>query len=251
MKALILLFSTIVSLPAATDLLERTGKAVELFWDQLAAVNCVEHVEQEKLGPGGKVLYRQRSDFDYLAVLQLNGNDLLLEESRAPIRQAVEKKGVPLLITNGFSTFEFIFHPLYQGGFEYSAPHPAQMDGRAMWQVEFRQARGGRSPSVLKLRQREYPIAWQGTAWIDRETAAVVRIQADLESSMDDLGLKTMNAEVRYAPVEFKDDPAAHWLPAVATVEVETARQHWRNVHSFSRYRLFSVDVKQDVGAPK
>jgi hypothetical protein len=233
------------------DFLQRAGKAVELFWDQLAAVNCVESVEQEKLGPNGKVLYRQQSDFDYLAVLQLTGNDLLLEESRAPVHEAAAKKNVPLLITNGFSTFEFIFHPLYQGGFEYSDPRPVDVDGRKLLLIGFRQARGGRSPSVLKLREREYPIAWQGSAWIDPNSTAVVHVQASLPGGMPDLGLKTMTADVRYASVEFKGDPAAHWLPSIATVEVETTRQHWRNVHRFGKYRLFSVDVKQDVGAPK
>jgi hypothetical protein len=232
------------------DLLDRAGKAVELFWDQLSAVDCVESVTQEKLGPNGKILYRQQSDFDYLAVLQLSGNDLLLEESRAPIRQAEAKRSVPLLVTNGFSAFEFIFHPLYQGGFEYSEPRPVESDGRALWLVEFHQARGGRSPSVLKLREREYPVSWQGSAWIDRQSSAVVRIQA-AAGGMEDLGVKTMLSDVRYAPIEFKGDPAAHWLPAVATVEVETTRQHWRNLHRFTKYKLFSVDVKQDVGAPK
>lgn len=251
MNLLLLLLSATIHQAPPADLLQRAGKAEERFWDELSAVNCVESVEQDKLGPNGKVLYRQQSDFDYLAVLQLTGNDLLLEESRAPIRQGGEKKSLPLLITNGFSTFGFIFHPFYQGGFEYSAPRPVEMDGRQLQQVDFRQARGGRSPSVLKLREREYPLAWQGTAWIDPESAAVVRIQAGLMSSMEDLGLKTMSADVRYAPVEFTGAAAPHWLPQVATVEVETLRQHWRNVHRFSKYRLFSVDVKQDVGAPK
>jgi hypothetical protein len=232
-------------------LLQRAGKAEELFWEQLAAVNCVESVEQEKLGSNGKALSRQLSDFDYLAVLQFTGDDLLMEESRAPIRQSDQKKGLPLLITNGFSTFGFIFHPFYQGGFEYSAPRPVVVEGRQLEQIDFRQARGGRSPTVLKLREREYPLAWQGTAWIDPESAAVVRIQAGLMSSMEDLGLKAIRADVRYTRVEFKEDAAPHWMPEVATVEVETLRQHWRNVHRFSKYRLFSVDVKQDVGAPK
>lgn len=247
---LLLLAATIHPAPPA-DLLQRAGKAEERFWEDLSAVNCVESVEQEKLGPNGKVVYRQQSDFDYLAVLQLTGNELLLEESRAPIRQGSGKKSLPLLITNGFSTFGFIFHPFYQGGFEYSVPRSVEMDGRQLQQVDFRQAPGGRSPSALKLREREYPLQWQGTAWIDPESASLVRIRAGLMTSMEDLGLKAMSADVRYARVEFKGDATPHWLPETATVEVETLRQHWRNVHRFIRYRLFSVDVKQDVGAPK
>jgi hypothetical protein len=233
------------------DLLRRTAKSVETFWDQFSGVNCVEMVDQEKVGPDGKITYRKEAKFDYLVVLQLAGNDFLVNESRSPIQEAGEGKDPPLLITNGFSMLQFIFHPFFQSGFEYSEPEKVQLDGMELFQVRFRHVTGARSPSVLKLRQREYPVPWQGTAWIDPQSAAIVRISAGLSASMEDMGLKMLNADVRYTRVEFKEDPGIHWLPSVATVEVETARQHWINVHTFTRYRYFSVDVKTGVGAAK
>ena len=44
---------------SSADLLRRTAKSVKDFWSQLEAVNCVETVDQQKLNPDGKVLYRQ------------------------------------------------------------------------------------------------------------------------------------------------------------------------------------------------
>ena len=144
---------------SSADLLRRTAKSVEDFWNQLEAVNCVETVDQQKLNPDGKVLYRQESKFDYLAVLQSAGRNLIVNESRMPIREAAEHgKNLPLLITNGFSTLEFIFHSSFQGEFEYSAPEAVQIDGKYLQRIQFRHVRGARSPSVLKLRQREYPV---------------------------------------------------------------------------------------------
>jgi hypothetical protein len=237
---------------SSADLLRRTAKSVEDFWSQLEAVNCVETVDQQKLNPDGKVLYRQESKFDYLAVLQSAGRDLIVNESRMPLGEAAEHgKNLPLLITNGFSTLEFIFHSSFQGEFEYSAPETVQVDGKYLQRVQFRHVRGARSPSVLKLRQREYPVEWQGTAWIEPDTGAIVRITAGLMSSMEDLGLKALNADARYGPVRFSEDSQIHWLPSVATIEVETVRQRWRNIHTFTNYRLFSVDVKTKVEDPK
>jgi hypothetical protein len=110
---------------------------------------------------------------------------------------------------------------------------------------------GARSPSVLKLRQREYPVEWQGTAWIEPASGAVVRVSAGLMTSMEDIGLKSLTADVRYSRVEFSSEQGAHWLPSTAVIEVETPHQRWRNIHSFGQYKLFSVDVKTGLGSSK
>ena len=233
------------------ELLRRTGTSVEEFWSQFGAVNCVETVEQEKLASSGKVVRRQQSQFDYLAVLQITGTDFLVDESRIPIAEAKPSNGPAMMITRGFSTFEFVFHPFFQGGFEYSAPEHVQADGKELLLVRFQHVHGARSPSVLRLGSREYPLDWQGTAWIEPETGAIVRVTAGLMEGLEDLGLKAINADVRYARVDFASDPRAHWLPSVATIEVETPHQRWRNVHTFTKYRHFSVDVKSEIGQPQ
>lgn len=250
--ALLLSGTAFGATPVATqELLRLTGNALQGFWDQLSNVNCVESVQQSKLGPNGKPIYKQDSSFDYLVALQLTGSDILMEESRVPIVKAGESKTVPLLLTNGFSTLAFIFHPVYQAAFEYSAASPVEVDGKSLLEVHFRHVPGARSPSVLKLKTRDYPLDWQGTAWIEPASGAVVRISAALMPGMEDLGLKTLAADVRYSRVRFKDQTGTYWLPETATIEVETARQHWRNVHSFDKYRVFAVDVNTRTEAPK
>ncbi len=233
------------------ELLRRTAKSVAAFWDELQAVDCVETVDQQKLNADGKTMFRQQTDFDYIAILQLTGNDLIVDESRTLVRAPQHQNKLPLLITNGFSTFELIFHPFYQGAYEFSAPETVQVDGKELLQIGFRHVHGARSPSVLRLRQREYPVEWQGTAWIEPASGAVVRVSARLMESMEDMGLKSLTADVRYARVDFKGEQGSHWLPATAAIEVETAHQKWRNTHTFSNYKHFSVDVKTEVGPTK
>jgi hypothetical protein len=264
MKTLILgLLSTLLPAAATTpvtthDLLVRAGRSAEEFWKQLQAVNCVETVDQARLSGQGKVVYNQRSVFDYLVMIQFTPDDLLLDESRAVIPQPENKKKkaadagkVALAVTNGFPAFELIFHPLYQSSFEYSAPELVLADGKTLLLVRFRHVPGSRSPSVLKLKSREYPIAWEGTAWLNPDTYEITRISASIPNSLAELGLTTLTADVRYSPIQFKDDPQVHLLPETATVEVETAHQHWRNTHTFAQYRHFSVDVKTEMGNPQ
>lgn len=237
----------------ATELLKRSGKSVEHFWNQFSAVNCVETVSQAKLGQKGKTVLAREDAFDYLVVLQLSGDDLTVSESRVPLKEAPAgpPQNLPLLVTSGFSTLQLIFHPFFQNSFEYSEPVRVIVNGRELLEVQFRHVRGTRSPSVLRLRNREYPVEWQGKAWIDPASFSIVRIAAGLPARMEDLGLNALNADVTYGRVEFKEDPGLHYLPQTATIEVETVRQHWRNVHKFSNYRHFSVDVKTDVETPK
>jgi len=243
--------------PTTHDLLTRAGHSADEFWKQIQSVNCVETVEQARLSRQGKVVYKQQSVFDYLVMIEFTPDDLVLDESRAVIPQPPEKKKkadeakVALAVTNGFPAFELIFHPLYQHSFEYSPPERVLADGKPALLVHFRHVHGTRSPSVLKLKSREYPIEWEGTAWLDPDTYEVTRISASVLNSLAEIGLNTLKADVRYAPVQFKEESTAHLLPASASIEVETAHQHWRNTHTFAQYRHFSVDVKTEMGAPQ
>jgi hypothetical protein len=104
-----------------------------------------------------------------------------------------------------------------------------------------------RSPAALAVRGREYPLDLNGTAWVDAATGVIAKLTANIDSGMEDVGLRTLRSEVRFAPVSFHDSPEAFWLPAQTTVEVETRHQHWRNTHRFSDYKRFSVNTKEQI----
>lgn len=238
------------SVPPLERVLARTGRAVEAFWTDLLAVNCRESVLQSKLAPNGKVVARQETSFDYLIVAHLAPDDLSIEESRKKLAGTPEKSGTPpLLVTSGFATLLLVLHPFYQGNYEYAAPVEDTLEGRPVLRIAFRQARGGRSPSCLRLRGRDYPLEWRGTAWIDADSGTVRRIAAELATSMEDIGLSALSADVRYAPVPFRG-AGQLWLPAAAEIDAATPRQRWRNIHKFSDYRRFSVDTTTKTEVP-
>jgi hypothetical protein len=61
------------------------------------------------------------------------------------------------------------------------------------------------------------------------------------------VGLKAMNSEIDFAPLNFSDSKEAYWFPTQARVEVETPKQHWRNLHQFTAYKKFSVNTEEKV----
>jgi hypothetical protein len=235
----------------AGNLLARVQTQVSDYLEQFSEVKCTEKVSQSKLTPNGKIELQRDSTYDYLVILSNSGGEVSLDESRLAVGEAAkaDKKNRPLLVTNGFATLFLIFHPYYDGSFQFTPGDVESLDGRSYQKVSFQHLRGTRSPAALSLRGREYPLELSGTAWIDPQTATIAKIEMTVGSSMEDVGLKTLRSEVMYMPVPFRDTKVTYWFPSHATVEVETQRQHWRNTHVFSDYKKFAVSTQEQVAA--
>ncbi len=107
-----------------------------------------------------------------------------------------------------------------------------------------------KSPAALALRGREYPLELSGTAWIVPQTGTIARIEAGIDDTLQDVGLKSLRAEIEFAPLPLADPKLVYWFPARASVEVQTPRQHWRNLHQFTDYKKFSVATEEKVNEP-
>ncbi|PYY15963.1 MAG: hypothetical protein DMG61_05665 [Acidobacteria bacterium] len=232
------------------DLLERAGQQVSGFLDQFSQLKCTEEVTQTKLVKKltkESIEYREQQTFDYLVLAQGSGDDLVIQESRLQQKSSEHKKNVPLLVTNGFATLSLVFHPYYQQAFNFDRPQEDIVNGKKLAKIHFQHVKGRRSPTVLLLRGREYPLELKGTAWIDPESASIVRMQAELVDDMSDIGLHSFNTEIEYAPVHLRGMSSTPWLPSLATIELETAKQRWRNIHRFTNYQQFSVSTDESV----
>jgi hypothetical protein len=233
--------------PTIAPMLDRTGNFVVKFLEEFSNMKCTEMVSQRKLGKGGKTEYAEESTFDYLVMTQSPGGELTLVESRLAGNQPRHTRNLPLLVTNGFSTLLLVFHPTYQTSFEFVPEGTEVVEGKTYARIHFRHVKGMRSTAALLLRGREYPLDLEGTAWFDPASGAIARISAGLETGMEDVGLRSLQCDVEYGPVTL---PAAHqsyWLPTLATVDVETPRQHWRNTHRFTAYQRFSTSVESRI----
>jgi hypothetical protein len=237
----------------ANAIVERASHQVATFLDQMSDVKCSEHVTQLKLDKNGHTGYLENSSFDYLVLLQGSGDDLLLNESRLadPHNEQRAKKNVSLLVTNGFSLLMLIFHPYYRDSFEFEALPDEFVAGHRMAQVRFTHIPGMRTPAALAVRGREFPLELTGTAWIEPESGQVAKLKVGLAMDMSDVGLKSLTAEIEYEPIQLPGWTQAYRFPSVVSVEVETLRQRWRNVHRFNNYKRFMVDTSSSVPEPE
>ena len=230
-----------------SPLLTRTRAVVEAFVDDLGNLRYEETVLQQKLGENRKNSYKQETHFDTLMLMRFDNGELSVEESR--IRETDPRKPElrPLLLTSGFSTLAMVFHPYYEASFEFTRLDDDVIDGRTLARVGFKHVPGTPSPILYQRLMAGRPVELEGTAWIDPDSGQIIRISADVGSSMQDLGMNQLRAELQYAPVTMSGSPQPLWLPATATIDVETPKQHWRNTHRFTAYRRYTVDVQIDV----
>ena len=231
--------------PGATDpeLMRRAGIAGQQFIDHMGSVRYAEHVAQRELKESGKVNYQQDAFFDALTLVHHQNGRLVADESSDKKRPASGFEIRPLLQSSGFSTLALIVHPYYEQSFRFSALNEEVVSGRQVRLVHFEHVKGAESPTALRLRGRDYPLDLSGILWLDRDTGAVVRVVALLSEPLEDIGLRSLNCDVQYAPVTLPETPGVYWLPESATIELRTPKQHWRNVHSYYNYRKYSVDV--------
>jgi len=230
------------------DLLQRTADQTAGFLDQFSDVKCTEQVRQEKLGKDDKVELKEESTYDYLVILTSAGGELNLSESRIPVKDAKrDHKNTSMLLSNGFATLFLVFHPYYSQAFTFTLAGEESIGGRVLQKINFEHIPGMKSPAALALRGREYPLELAGTAWIDPQTGSIAKIEAGIADTLQDVGLKALSSEIDFAPLPFPDSKQVYWFPTQARVEVETPRQHWRNLHQFTAYKKFSVSTEEQV----
>jgi hypothetical protein len=230
-------------------ILDRVTQRVSGFLDLFSDVKCTEQVTQEKFKPNGKVELEEQSTYDYLVLFTNVGGELSLAESRLPVKQATKdrKKDISMLLSNGFATLFLVFHPYYVNSFEFTDAGDELLNGHNARKIRFQHIRNTRAIAALALRGREYPLEMSGTAWVDPETGNLLRIEAGIASTLEDIGMKSLQSQVTFAPVTFHPDDPVYWFPTEAVVEVETPKQHWRNTHRFSAYKQFSVATEEHV----
>ena len=233
---------------ASTDaVIELAQKQITAYLDKLADFHCTESVTQEKLAPNGHVEVTERAKYDYLIMMNGTGEEFQLNESRVEAANARGKQTqLPMLVTNGVATVLLVFHPYYRGSFTFETGAEESIEGHPAIPVHFAHIAGQRTPAALALRGREYPLELTGTAWLDKQSGEVLKVEATLEHDMSDVGLRALHVLVDYKPSAPDKNVGKLDLPSVAVIDVETPRQHWRNTHIFDNYRGFSTDAEQD-----
>jgi hypothetical protein len=235
----------------ANDTLLRSRKLIDKFFEQMSNVVCNEDVAQSIVGKNGKPMYREESIFEYQMQSNTRSGSLKLVESRDARKEAFRDPSKTLLITNGFASMLLVLHQDFEPSFVFMPVSEEIIDGHTLVKIHFKPVAGASSPAAIQLRSRNYPLPLTGDVWLDRDNGAVVKLISRLDSGLDDLGLHDLRSEIHYSIVAFHDPEESYWMPSSAVIDVQTPKQHWRNVHRFTDYRRFRATIQVQFGEGK
>ena len=230
------------------DALVRARKHVQEYFDKFSDLTCKESVSQIVLNNSGHTLYRENSSFDYQFETTSASGAFKFNETREPHNPAFRDPARTLLVTTGFASLLLIAHPMYETSYVFEPAGAESIGGVSYSMIRFTPVPGASSPASLRLRGKNYPLPMSGTLWIDPQSGAIVKLEAKVDSSLSDLGLAGLRSEVHYALHTFRDPAESVWIAESAVIDVDTPRQHWRNLHKFTDYKRFNVNVHEEMG---
>jgi len=230
------------------EALVRARKHVQGYFDRFSDLTCKESVAQLVLNGSGHTIYRENSAFDYQFQTATEGDIPKFIETRETRNPSFRDPARTLLVTTGFANLLLVVHPMYESSYTFEPAGSESIGGVSYALLRFTPVPGASSPATLRLRGRNYPMPMSGTLWIEPQSGAIVKLEAKVDSSLSDLGLKGMRSEVHYAQHTFHNPEASLWIADSAVIDLQTPHQHWRNLHHFTEYKRFSVDVHEQIG---
>lgn len=229
-------------------LMEKTHAQAEQFAQQFSMLRYDDDVVAAKLKNNKKVAYQQETVYDSLLRVNFDEGQLHVDEQRLVAKAPRRLERRPLLETFGFSVVEMIFHPYYEASFQFSDAGSDVEDGHAVEKIAFQHVPNTPSPILYQTIGPDRPLDISGTAWVDPASGAIYRIDVTASSAINDAGIKAIQTSVVFEPVVLQGQDGPELLPAKATIDLETPRQHWRNIHEFSDYRKYRVAVNMPGG---
>jgi len=238
----------VVAASPAPDPLARAHKQVKEYFEQFSDLTCKESVTQLVLNSSGRTIYRENSAYDYQFETSDQNGDWKFTETREARNSAFRDPARSLLVTTGFASLLLVAHPMYETSYTFDSDGTESISGVAYQRIRFKPIAGASSPATLRLRGKNYPLPLSGSLWIDPQSGAVVKLEATVDSGLSDVGLAGMHSEVYFALHQFHDQKETEWVPESATIDVKTPHQHWRNLHRFTDYKKFNVNVHEEIG---
>ncbi len=233
------------------QVISEAGAGVKQLVDDISKFAAIEELLHENVDELGKAITKETRHHNYLAeISEAKPGYLEVAEYRTEHGEVPQfPDGV---VSNGFPTLAFVFHPAMWTNFEFSCEGMGELHGKATWLVHFRQ-REDRPNRIqdFKIGGMIYPINLKGRAWITPDKFQIIRVESDLVKPMPNIQLLTEHQIVEYGPVQFPKKNVDLWLPKSADLYFDFRKHRYYRRHSFDHFMLFSTDTDEKVAGPK
>ncbi len=156
------------------------------------------------------------------------------------------------IATLGTPSLVLIFHPRYVNNFKMVCEGLGQWHGQPAWQVRFEQRTDRPNLTYsFSVGRATYPVNLRGRAWILAGSYQVARLETDLVASIPKIRLRLDHQSVEYRPIKLPTKNLQLWLPSSTELYMDFQGRRFYRKHSFTDFRIFSVDSQVQVTDPK
>ena len=225
-----------------TNLLAKVGTNEDLFFNSVPTVSSQEDVKRENLDSHGWVQGSPTltGRYNYFIQAHVAGQGIRFNEGRV---EANWEQTHPIGfndfgLSKGFALFALQFHPLHQAAATFRYLGRQVLDNRQCYVVAFVQ-----EPEKSQLAGRaminghEYPILYQGIAWIEPDGFQLVRMRVDMLKPPPEVGSQMMDIQLSEVRLPVAAKPL--WFPRDVVVTRPVQGGALREKHQFSDYRVF------------
>ena len=233
-----------------TNLLAKVGANEDLFVYGVPNLVSREEATREKLDSHGWVqgLPLTSGRYSYLIRAHTTGEGIRFTEGRT---DANWQQINPIVfndfsLSKGFALFPLQFHPLHQTTAQFRYLGRQVLDNRQDYLVAFvQEPERSQLAGRIMVNGREFPVAYQGIAWIDPDNFQIARMRIDLLKPTPEVG--SQMTDIQFSEVRLPLVTKSLWLPRDVLVTRPTKDGAVREKHQFSDYRVF---VSQPDVAP-
>jgi len=192
----------------------------------------------------------QRRQFNYLILSHINqdtGN--LLEEYRTDLKNRRIDPADPdaaLPKGQGYAAMWLVFAPSHglESDFRYLGQQKTSKRETALVVAFAQKPNAVRFPGEILLQGRSVPVWYQGIAWIDASSFKIMRMRTDLLAPRPDIHLQRLTSEIDFGEVHIAKMETSLLLPVEVELTLEINAEVYKEVHSYSNYRLYAVETR-------
>jgi hypothetical protein len=233
------------------NVLKQAGDRAEELITHLQDFDAQEQLRYEQTDDLGVPEMTTSAKFDYLVDFGEKSDTPKVHETRTLLSGA-ENADLSAILDRGLPALALIFSPSLQGDYEMRCEGLTVWNDQPAWVVYFRQSKDKR-PRTFGVRKASQviPVGLKGRAWIATASGQVMHLETNLVNEVPAIGMRGNSISVDYAPVKFHSQEIEMWLPQSATAYIDYGNRRTIVTHTFSDFRLFSVQTQQVIDKPK
>jgi VWFA-related protein len=223
--------------------------------DNLQNFDAHEQIRYEQTDNSGEQSLSMTAHFDYLVDFTRKNNHLGVREIRTPLT-GTDPSLKDSISDNGLPVLALIFGPSLRNDYEMRCEGTDVWANRPAWVIYFRQMQGKRPrTAAIPTATEVYPVSLKGRAWIATDSGEVMHLETNLVKGIVILSpqptfIRVDSVSVDYAPVRFVSKDVVMWLPQSEVTFTDYGDRHMIIQHTFSDFRLFSVQSSQTIQTP-